>query len=54
MSEVVDRLFPDLPADDREALGEMLERGEDRKAEINERLLVCQNALSTSLVFEGL
>ena len=49
MSEVVDRLFPDLPADDREALGEMLERGEDRKAEINERLLVCQHCKRPSL-----
>jgi len=43
MSEVVDRLFPDLPADDREALGDMVERGEDREAEINERFLICQH-----------
>ena len=41
--EIVDRLFPDLPADDRAALGEMLDRGEDREAKINERFLICQN-----------
>jgi hypothetical protein len=35
--EIVDRLFPDLPADDRAAIGEMLDRGEDREAKINER-----------------
>jgi hypothetical protein len=28
--EIVDRLLPDLPADERAALGDMLDRGEDR------------------------
>jgi hypothetical protein len=27
--EIVNRLFPDLPADERSALGDMLDRGED-------------------------
>jgi hypothetical protein len=41
--EIVDRLFLDLPDEDRAALGDMLDRGEDRKAEINERFLICQH-----------
>jgi hypothetical protein len=28
--EIVNRLFPNLPADERAALGDMLDRGEDR------------------------
>jgi hypothetical protein len=43
MSEVVGRLFPDLPAEDRATLGDMLDRGEDREAEIDERFLICQH-----------